>query len=84
MDVREQERYTVSLKLEFTRKNQRSLERAISFLLDSGPNGFATGFIVGDGLVMTSYHVVSGELSDSKKVILGFAQTTISWTLRYG
>ncbi len=74
VDVKEQERYTVSLKLEFTRKNQKALERAISFLLDSGPNGFATGFVVGDGLVMTSYHVVSGELSDSKKVILGFAR----------
>ncbi|MEP6635520.1 MAG: serine protease [Acidobacteriota bacterium] len=73
-DFKEQERYTVSLELEFTRKNQKSLQRAISFLLDSGPNGFATGFLVGDGLIMTSYHVVSGELSDSKKVILGFAR----------
>jgi len=71
---KEQERLIVSLELQFTRKNQRSLQRAISFLLDSGPNGFATGFLVGDGLIMTSYHVVSGELSDSKKVILGFAR----------
>lgn len=71
---KQQERYTVSLELEFTRKNQKSLQRAVSFLLDSGPNGYATGFLVGDGLVMTAYHVVSGELSDSKKVILGFAR----------
>lgn len=71
---KEQERFTVSLELEFTRKNQRSLQRAISFLLDSGPNGFATGFVVGEGLIMTSYHVVSGELDDSKKVMLGFAR----------
>jgi S1-C subfamily serine protease len=71
---KQQERYTVSLELEFTRKNQKSLQRAVSFLLDSGPNGFATGFLVGDGLVMTAYHVVSGDLSESKKVILGFGR----------
>lgn len=71
---KQQERYALPLDLQFTRKNQKSLQRAVSFLLDSGPNGFATGFIVGDGLVMTAYHVVSGELSDSKKVILGFSR----------
>ena len=71
---KQHERYTLPLELQFTRKNQRSLQRAVSFLLDSGPNGFATGFIVGDGLVMTAYHVVSGEISESKKVVLGFAR----------
>jgi len=71
---RQQERYTLPLELEFTRKNQKSFQRAVSFLLDSGPNGFATGFLVGDGLVMTAYHVVSGELSESKKLILGFSR----------
>lgn len=71
---KQQERYTLPLELQFTRKNQKPLQRAVSFLLDSGPNGFATGFIVGDGLVMTAYHVVSGELSDSKKVVLGFSR----------
>ena len=71
---KQQERYAVPLDLQFTRKNQKSLQRAVSFLLDSGPNGFATGFVVGDGLVMTAYHVVSGELSESKKVILGFSR----------
>ena len=71
---KQQERYTLSLELEFTRKNRKPLQRAISFLLNSGPNGYATGFLVGDGLVMTAYHVVSGELSSSKKMILGFAR----------
>ena len=71
---KQQERYTLPLQLLFTRKNQKSLQRAVSFLLDSGPNGFATGFMVGDGLVMTAYHVVSGELSESKKVVLGFGR----------
>lgn len=71
---RQQERYTLPLELEFTRKNQKSFQRAVSFLLDSGPNGFATGFLVGDGLVMTAHHVVSGELSESKKLILGFSR----------
>src|SRR6185295_13358662 len=47
-------------------------QRIFSFL-DYGPNGFATGFIVGDGLVITAYHVVSGNLSVAKKVQLGFA-----------
>jgi S1-C subfamily serine protease len=64
--------HTVSLELKFTKKKANSLEQVISFL-DWGPNGFATGFIVGDGLVRTSYHVVSGDLSPSKKVQLGFA-----------
>jgi S1-C subfamily serine protease len=71
---KQQERYTLPLELQFTRKNQKPLQRAVSFLLDSGPNGFATGFIVGDDLVMTAYHVVSGELSESKKVMLGFSR----------
>ena len=63
---------TVSLDLRFTKKRQNAIQRILSFL-DYGPNGFATGFVVGDGLVMTAYHAVSGNLSDSKKVQLGFA-----------
>ncbi|HEV7859904.1 MAG TPA: serine protease [Pyrinomonadaceae bacterium] len=66
-----QDVYTVSLDLKFSRKNQNLLQSAIS-LLDWGPNGYATGFLVGDDLVMTAYHVVSGDLSVSKKVQLGF------------
>lgn len=69
--ILKQEGYTVSLDLKFTKKSQNSLEHVISFL-DWGPNGYATGFLVGDGLVMTAYHVVSGDLSISKKVQLGF------------
>jgi S1-C subfamily serine protease len=38
-----------------------------------GPNAYATGFVVGDGLVMTAYHVVSGNLSVPKKLVLGFS-----------
>jgi S1-C subfamily serine protease len=64
--------YTVSLDLKFTKKRPNAVERIFSFL-DYGPNGFATGFVVGNGLVMTAYHAVSGKLSDSKKVQLGFA-----------
>ena len=71
--LKAQERYTLSLELEFTRRSRRPLQKAVEFLLDAGPNGYATGFLVGDGLVMTAYHVVSGELSDSKKIILGFS-----------
>ncbi len=63
---------TVSLDLKFTKKRPNAMQRVFSFL-DYGPNGFATGFVVGNGLVMTAYHAVSGNLSDSKKVQLGFA-----------
>lgn len=64
--------HTVSLDLKFSKKNRNTLQRAISFL-DYGPNGYATGFLVGDGLVMTAHHVVSGELSVSKRAALGFS-----------
>jgi len=62
----------VSLDLQFTKRGDDALEGALSAIFGSDPNGFATGFIVGDGLVMTAYHVVSGELSDAKKLNLGF------------
>lgn len=65
------ERYTISLELEFRRKKANTFQRAIS-VLDWGPNGYASGFLVGDGLVMTAYHVVSGQLNNTKKAILGF------------
>jgi len=70
--LKRQERYTVSLELEFSKKNPNALDRVITFL-DWGANGYATGFVVGDGLIMTAYHVVSGELSGYKKLALGFA-----------
>ena len=70
--VKQQEGYTLSLELEFTKKEQNPLEHAISVLFDVGPNGYATGFLVGNGLVMTAYHVISGNLSTTKKVMLGF------------
>jgi S1-C subfamily serine protease len=70
--LKQQERYTLSLELEFSKKEQNPLEQAISVLFDVGPNGYATGFMVGNGLVMTAYHVISGNLSTTKKVMLGF------------
>ena len=69
--IMKQESNTVSLDLKFSKRKQNALQHVISFF-DVGPNGFATGFIVGDGLVMTAYHVVSGDLSAGKKVQLGF------------
>ena len=47
--LKQQERYTLSLELEFTKKEQNPLEHAISVLFDVGPNGYATGFLVGNG-----------------------------------
>jgi S1-C subfamily serine protease len=73
--LKQQERYTLSLELEFSKKEQNPLEQAISVLFDVGPNGYATGFLVGNGLVMTAYHVISGNLSTTKKVMLGFKST---------
>jgi S1-C subfamily serine protease len=69
--VLKQDGNTVSLDLQFDKKNQKTLQRIIS-VFDYGPNGYATGFVVGDRLVMTAYHVVSGKLSPLKKVQLGF------------
>ena len=64
---------TVSLDLRVRKKKRDSLEKVISdFLGDNGPNAYATGFVVGDGLVMTAYHVVSGGLSADKRRQLGF------------
>ena len=57
--VKQQSSYTLSLELEFSKKNRNNLQRAMSVLLALGPNGHATGFLVGDGLLMTAYHVVS-------------------------
>ncbi|HEX8336232.1 MAG TPA: serine protease [Pyrinomonadaceae bacterium] len=62
---------TVSLDLRFDKKRQNAVQHVLSFL-DYGANGHATGFVVGDRLVMTAHHVVSGRLSASKKAQLGF------------
>src|SRR5260370_40365738 len=72
MLLKQRERYTLSLELEFSKKDRNPLKRAISVLFDFGPNGYATGFLVGNGIVMTAYHVISGTLSSTKKVMLGF------------
>jgi S1-C subfamily serine protease len=66
------EGHTVALDLKFTRKKKSSMQHVLS-LLDYAPNGYATGFVVGDGLVMTAYHVVSGGLSADKRRQLGFS-----------
>ncbi len=71
--IKQRERNTVSLELEFTKKNPSGLQRLVSFL-NWGINGYATGFLVGDNLVITAYHVVSGELDESKKLALGFGR----------
>ena len=70
--LKQQERYTLSLELEFGRKDSTALPRVFSFL-SVGTNGYATGFLVGDGLVMTAYHVVSGDIGEAKKIQLGFS-----------
>ncbi len=71
--VKQRERNTVSIELEITRKNSNALQRLMSFL-NLEPNGYATGFLVGDRLVMTAYHVVSANIDESKKFALGFGR----------
>jgi S1-C subfamily serine protease len=71
--VKQRERNTISLELEITKKNSNALQRMMSFM-NLGPNGYATGFLVGDHLVMTAYHVVSANIGDSKKIALGFSR----------
>ena len=65
--------YTVSLDLNINRKNRASVQRVFELLVDERPNAYATGFVVGDGLVMTAYHAVSGGLSAYKRKQLRFA-----------
>jgi S1-C subfamily serine protease len=69
---KQQEPYTLSLDLEFSRKSGNALEGTLSVLFGANPNAYATGFLVGDRLVMTAYHVISGDLSSAKKLNLGF------------
>jgi S1-C subfamily serine protease len=71
--VKQRERNTISLELEISKKNSNALQRFMSFM-NLGPNGYATGFLVGDHLVMTAYHVVSANLDYSKKLALGFSR----------
>lgn len=70
--LKQQERYTLSVALQFSKRNRNTMARALSLLTGITPNAYASGFIVGDDLAMTSYHVVSGELDGPKKRILGF------------
>jgi hypothetical protein len=48
--VKQRERNTVSLELEITKKNSNALQRFMSFM-NLGPNGYATGFLVGERLM---------------------------------
>ena len=70
--VRQHKHYTTTVALRFSKKDRNLILRAFSLVAQPEPNGHATGFIVADGLVMTSYHVVSGKLSAEKKKLLGF------------
>lgn len=70
--VRQHKPYTTMVALRFSKKDQSLMLRALSLFVELDPNAHATGFLVGDGLVMTSYHVISGKLSADKKKLLGF------------
>jgi S1-C subfamily serine protease len=70
--IKQQERNSVSIGLKFIKKNRNSVQRALSFMGGIDANAYATGFFVGEGLVITNYHVVSGKLSVPKKRLLGF------------
>lgn len=71
--IKQRERNTISLELEISKKNANALQKFMSFM-NLGPNGYATGFLVSERLVITAYHVVSGNIDESKKVALGFGR----------
>ena len=70
--AKKHESCTTTVALEFSKKNRNTMMRVLAAAGTFDPNAHATGFLVGDGLVMTSYHVVSGKLSARKKKLLGF------------
>lgn len=66
--------YTVSLDLRVRKKKRDSLQSFLEILDgEATPNAYATGFVVGDGLVMTAYHAVSGGLDAAHRRQLGFS-----------
>ena len=71
--VLKREGYAVSVGLKVRKKKRGPLPRLFDILGAEPPNAYATGFVVGDGLVMTAYHVVSGDLSADKRRQLGFS-----------
>lgn len=70
--AKQHESYTTTIALEFSKKNRSPVLRVLAAVGAFDPNAHATGFLVGEGLVMTSYHVVSGKLNARKKRLLGF------------
>jgi S1-C subfamily serine protease len=71
--VKQRQKDSISLELEFASRNASPLQKMVSFL-EWEPNAYATGFFVGNGLVITAYHVVSGNLDPAKKMALGFGR----------
>ena len=71
--VRDREKNSISLELEFSRRKVDTLQRMMSFI-SREPNAYATGFFVGPRLVLTAYHVVSGDLTVGRRLLLGFTK----------
>jgi S1-C subfamily serine protease len=72
--VLKREGYTVSLNLRVRKKGRDSLQHFLEILDgEAPPNAYATGFVVGEGLVMTAYHTVSGGLDAAHRRQLGFS-----------
>jgi len=69
--LRERERNSVSLELEFAPKRPNPFEKLVSFF---EPNAYATGFFVTDRYIITAYHVVSGKLDVTKRLALGLGR----------
>ncbi|HEX6183411.1 MAG TPA: serine protease [Pyrinomonadaceae bacterium] len=72
--VLKREGYTVSLDLKVRKKKRDALQHFFEMLDgEVTPNAYATGFVVGEGLVMTAYHAVSGGLDVAHRKRLGFS-----------
>lgn len=72
--VLKREGYTVSLDLKVKKKKRDALQHFFEMLDgEVTPNAYATGFVVGEGLVITAYHAVSGGLDAAHRKRLGFS-----------
>ena len=72
--VLKREGYTVSLDLKVKKKKRDALQHFFEMLDgEVTPNAYATGFVVGEGPVITASHAVSGGLDAAHRKRLGFS-----------
>ena len=73
---------TITVALEFSKKNRNPMMRALAAAGAIDPNGHATGFFVGEGLVMTSMsmfpvQIPNEQMVDFKVLVPGDAEAEL-------